>query len=88
MLTADPGDRVELDEAIAQIETDKVLIYRFMVENIFSFPSPPCENDLNRVLLIFYQVTIDVTSPGAGVILKVTIFGLLLVISLARLLVS
>ncbi|XP_022981464.1 dihydrolipoyllysine-residue succinyltransferase component of 2-oxoglutarate dehydrogenase complex 1, mitochondrial [Cucurbita maxima] len=33
-----PGDRVELDEAIAQIETDKV--------------------------------TIDVTSPGAGVILK------------------
>lgn len=24
MLRADPGDRVELDEAIAQIETDKV----------------------------------------------------------------
>ena len=41
---SDPGDRVELDEAIAQIETDKVLIYRFIVEDWFSFPSS-YEND-------------------------------------------
>ena len=47
------------------------------------FLSPsPSENDLtfhlNPLLLIFYQVTIDVTSPGAGIIQKVTISGLLL----------
>lgn len=28
MLWADPGDRVEVDEAIAQIETDKVILER------------------------------------------------------------
>uniref|UniRef100_A0A9I9DDV5 Lipoyl-binding domain-containing protein n=1 Tax=Cucumis melo TaxID=3656 RepID=A0A9I9DDV5_CUCME len=28
-----PGDRVELDEAFAQIETDKMLIYIYIVEN-------------------------------------------------------
>ena len=32
MLSTDPGDRVELDEAIAQIETDKVF-FSFILEN-------------------------------------------------------
>ena len=31
--------------------------------------------DVSSVLLILYQVTIDVTSPGAGIIQKVTISG-------------
>ncbi|KAL7235458.1 hypothetical protein ACSBR1_018873 [Camellia fascicularis] len=50
-----PGDRVEVDEPIAQIETDKFLTWLML--SIFG-------------LSIFHQVTIDVASLEAGVIQK------------------
>lgn len=44
-LHSEPGDRVEVDEPIAQIETDKVLVHDFIVIGhleLFSAPLDLC----------------------------------------------
>lgn len=70
-LVADPGDRVEVDEPIAQIETDKVT-YSF--KQIMRFLQRRFEFNICDLMLnsdVFLQVTIDIASPEAGVIQKV-----------------
>lgn len=64
LFRSEPGDRVEIDEPIAQVETDKVFsIQLFSKLEQLSFYTE----------LFVLQVTIDVASPEAGIIQEVKI---------------
>ena len=51
IVLAEPGDRVEADEAIAQIETDKV-------SNNYLLYSLPCSSFLPCTCLIFFMILV------------------------------
>ncbi|KAK8967194.1 hypothetical protein KSP40_PGU011797 [Platanthera guangdongensis] len=67
--SSEPGDKVAVDEPIAQIETDKV-IFLVVISLVSLHRVCMVLRVSNTASSIFIQVTIDVVSPEAGVIEK------------------